>query len=273
MENQRDSYQSQVDFIKSRNLYVLLTDDNRVNQFLGKRILKNIGVSNVDLASDGDEAFELVKNNDYDIILTDVEMPIMNGYELAMAVHAAIPEEKLPLIIALTANASDDDRETARKSGIDDYLTKPYSPQDLIDVIMKHCGKADLMFFEEINTVEKSSAPGLQKLYSLFHSNPDDIRHFLSMLSQQIPELIAEMRKGILKDDWEKAFQAAHKLKSPITMLGDTHLATGLGNLTENLRHRRQLNYCPTAFDALLPALESVIVLINSELEKPELNQ
>ena len=269
MDNFPGNQQTIISFLRSLNLRVLLADDNRVNQFLGKRILQNIGITAVELASDGQEAFSAVNSSRFDIVLTDVEMPGMSGYELARAIHATVSPEMIPLIIALTANASDNDREQARLAGIHDYLTKPYSPQDLMDILVRHFGKEDVAIYEDSVVITPvHSQTSLQRLYEAFHSNREDIRHFLSMLSQQLPQLIGDIKSGIAQDDWDRAFQAAHKLKSPVTLLGNTVLADSLGVLSEDLKNRKCLENCPAAFDNILPALESLLVLINSELEK-----
>ena len=69
------------------SIQILLVDDNRVNQFLGKRLLKNIGIENVDLCSNGNDAIVRITNKHYDVILTDIEMPGMNGYELSQSIR------------------------------------------------------------------------------------------------------------------------------------------------------------------------------------------
>jgi CheY-like chemotaxis protein/HPt (histidine-containing phosphotransfer) domain-containing protein len=261
--NQHD----RINFLKNRNLRVLLADDNRVNQFLGKRILQNIGVLHIDLANDGNEAYSMVNKSAYDLILTDVEMPGMNGYQLAKAIHFTLTDSNCPVIIALTANASDDDREQARLAGIDDYLTKPYNPRDLMDAILRHFSGDDFLLLGEMEMKEKTTTSSLQKVYELFHHNPEDVQHFLRMLSSQLPVLISEIKTGISEDQWDRAFQAAHKLKSPVTLLGNCQLASALCEFTEDLRNRHKLAESPAAFENMLPPLESMLVLINTELE------
>lgn len=269
MDSSPGNQQIIISYLQSRNFRVLLADDNRVNLFLGKRILQNIGITQVELVSDGQEALNALHKGSFDIVLTDVEMPGMNGHELAKAIHTGLHPDKVPFIIALTANASEDDREQAKLAGIHDYLTKPYSPQDLMDILVKHFGKEEVIVFEEAVPVDKhQERASLQRLYEAFHYNPADIRHFLTMLSQQLPELIREIKNGIAADEWDKAFQAAHKLKSPVTLIGNRQLADSLGELTEDLRNRFRLEHCPATFDDLLPELESLLVLINTELEK-----
>jgi CheY-like chemotaxis protein len=196
--------------ILQSNISVLLVDDNRVNQFLGKRILKNLGISNVELAGNGEDAFHLVKTNHYDVLLTDVEMPGMNGYELSKAIREFETSKKRITIIALTANASDDDRLNAQEAGIDDYLTKPYSPHDLQEVLQKHLGAKNNVLLEDIQpTFNPEHNSGIHQLYAVFHQNRDDVRHFLHMLSGQIPELVDQIKEGMLKGNIEQAFQYA----------------------------------------------------------------
>lgn len=268
MENVCSNQASRIDFLKNKNLRVLLADDNRVNQFLGKRILQNIGISSVELASDGHEALALLQHTNFDVLLTDVEMPGMNGYELSDSVHRLKTGNSVPVIIALTANASEEDREMARSAGIHDYLTKPYSPQDLLEVLWNHFGKEELLVTGTVHSIANVHSITLHRVVEIFHNNADDIRHFLLMLSQQLPQLLDEIKKGIAEDNWNAAFQASHKLKSPVSLLGDSNLTESLTRLSENMRHRRELHACPAEFDQLLPQFESMMVLINSELEK-----
>lgn len=253
----------------NKNISILLVDDNRVNQFLGKRILQNLGISNIEIAGDGITAFELIKNNNFDVLLTDVEMPGLNGYELSEAIRSYENNTKHITIIALTANASDEDRELAKKAGIDDYLTKPYSPQDLQDMLLKYLHKKEKFIFEDLSTLKNGdSNDSIGHLYTIFHHNKDDVRHFLHMLSGQIPLLTSEIKAGIELENWEEAFQAAHKLKSPVKMLGGNELVLQLNILSEQLNEKKATETALANFEIIAPSLESLLVLVNRELEK-----
>jgi CheY-like chemotaxis protein/HPt (histidine-containing phosphotransfer) domain-containing protein len=255
--------------IRNTNISVLLVDDNKVNQFLGKRILKNLGISNVELCGNGLEALEIIKSRRFDLLLTDVEMPGLNGYELSKAIRRLNGQINEIIIIALTANAGDDDRQLAKDSGINDYLTKPYSPNDLHEIIISHFSKNESIVMEEFSST-KNSLPqtGIEHIYTLFHFNKEDVQHFLMMLSAQLPELTNQMKKGIVASDYQQAFQAAHKLKSPIKLLGSTALNIQLMELTENLRQEIRVSEIPSLLEEITPALESILVMVNFELEK-----
>lgn len=247
------------------SLKVLLVDDNKVNQFLGKRILSNLGIQHIEIAGSGMEALSKTRTTHFDVMLTDVEMPGMNGYELSTKIRA---EEKTGVhltIIALTANASDEDRENARHAGIDDYLTKPYSPQDLFEVLSKNTMiKRDLLF----DQLEQEEIIGIAKLYAVFNHNEHDVLQFLKMLSQQLPKLMQEVMKGLAEKNQEKTYHAAHKLKSPVKLLTATPFAQKFSDFAESIRHQSDFDIAHHQFEQLKNDLNALILIINMELEK-----
>ena len=110
-------------------LKILLADDNATNRKLGSKILGRFGYQ-IDLASDGRQAFEACMQTSYDLVLMDVEMPEMDGVEATTAIRRDIPAPH-PQIVALTANAMTGDRERYIAAGMDDYLSKPIKLEEL----------------------------------------------------------------------------------------------------------------------------------------------
>ncbi len=105
-------------------LHILLAEDNAVNQKLALRLLERMGYRS-DVAANGLEVLEALQRQRYDVILMDVQMPEMDGLETSRAVHEGWPADQCPLIVAMTANAMQGDREECFEAGMDDYLTKP----------------------------------------------------------------------------------------------------------------------------------------------------
>jgi CheY-like chemotaxis protein/HPt (histidine-containing phosphotransfer) domain-containing protein len=249
------------------NIRILLVDDNRVNQFLGKRLLKNIGIENVDLCSNGNDALSKISEVKYDVLLTDIEMPGMNGYELSKSVRAQEHLKEL-LIIALTGNASDEDKAKATESGIDVFITKPYSPEDLLNVLKKYFQNEKPALTEE-KIAESICAvkPELDQLYKIFNHNADDVRHFLMMLSFQIPELEKEMHTGIAASNWQQVFQAAHKIKSPLKLFGNTKLVQLLEELSEDARSEMNTASYASRMNEIKELLAENMLLIHETLD------
>jgi osomolarity two-component system sensor histidine kinase NIK1 len=120
-------------------LKILLVEDNLMNQ---KVVMFNLKKLNCDITpvSNGKEALEIFKNNSYDLILMDIMLPEMNGYEITTEIRKfeKLKEVKNPVtIIALTANTYENDKEKCISVGMNEYLSKPFSAQQLIKTIEK----------------------------------------------------------------------------------------------------------------------------------------
>ena len=110
-------------------LQVLVADDNAVNQQLALALLKKMGYRAV--ATNGAEVLEALARRPYDVVLMDVEMPVMDGLEASRRINQEWPAGQRPRIIAVTANAMQGDRETCLAAGMDDYLSKPIRREEL----------------------------------------------------------------------------------------------------------------------------------------------
>jgi signal transduction histidine kinase/CheY-like chemotaxis protein len=117
---------------------ILLVDDNKMNVLLAQTVLKKWEMG-FDCAYDGKEALELFKKNDYDLILTDIQMPVMGGVELTHEVryNGDFTKSRIP-ILGITAHVLQEDREAYLKAGMNDLVLKPFLEQELIDKITKY---------------------------------------------------------------------------------------------------------------------------------------
>ncbi len=127
--------------ITSLEGHVLLVEDNNINQLVTGEMLTNLGLT-FDIAEDGKQAVQKIENSpQYDLVLMDVQMPVMDGYEATTELRekgfTALP------IIGLSANAMKEDKQSAIKSGMNDYLTKPIKQRSLIGMLRQYLGKQD----------------------------------------------------------------------------------------------------------------------------------
>ena len=115
---------------------ILLAEDNEMNQMIAVAILENAGFT-IDIASNGEEAVKKMEQapaETYDVILMDIQMPIMDGYEAAKRIRAMEDQKKAEIpIVAVTANAFEEDRKISLEAGMNGHLAKPYD----IDAIMQ----------------------------------------------------------------------------------------------------------------------------------------
>ncbi|GEM_PF-5600328 len=127
---ENDERTESVEFESGARLTVLLAEDNIVNQHLGIRLLKSVGVT-ADLARNGIEATEMVRKKCYDLVLMDMQMPEMSGIEATQNIRAERGNLHQPVIFAMTANVSDEARLECAASGMDGFLTKPITKAEL----------------------------------------------------------------------------------------------------------------------------------------------
>jgi PAS domain S-box-containing protein len=116
------------------SLRILLAEDNALNQKVALRILENLGYR-ADVASDGLEALDALERQRYDVVLMDVQMPKLDGLDASRRICERWPAESRPRIIAMTANAMNEDREACFAAGMDDYLAKPVRPDELAEAL------------------------------------------------------------------------------------------------------------------------------------------
>jgi len=124
---------------KLTGVNILLAEDNPMNQFFAKQLLNKWGV-NVDLANNGREAINFLEQKDFDIVLLDLQMPEMNGFDVVERIRdksSNIKDHHIP-VIALTADISTETRESVFKSGMDDFILKPFEQKDLYSKILKY---------------------------------------------------------------------------------------------------------------------------------------
>ncbi len=122
---------SQAESDQPARLRVLVVEDNPVNQRVAKKMLETLGCA-VDVALDGANAVVATRDVHYDVVLMDVQMPVMDGYDATRAIRAREAEGwRRTYIIAMTANAMEGDRELCLTAGMDDYLSKPVRREEL----------------------------------------------------------------------------------------------------------------------------------------------
>ena len=131
------------DNVSFHGVRLLVTDDNPVNSEIASEILRQEGFT-VEVAENGKIAVEMVEKaepNYYSVILMDIQMPVMNGYDASLAIRALDGERAELPIIAITANSFESDRKAAFEAGMNDHVAKPFNPEELVNVIAKHIKK------------------------------------------------------------------------------------------------------------------------------------
>ena len=114
------------------NARILIVDDNSSNVYLLERVLKRRGYNNVDSETDSRKVRQLYLDNRYDLILLDIRMPYLDGYEVIGQLKEVVGDDYLPILV-ITAQTDDDTRKRAIESGAKDFLTKPFDASEALN--------------------------------------------------------------------------------------------------------------------------------------------
>ncbi|MBV8889744.1 MAG: response regulator, partial [Alphaproteobacteria bacterium] len=212
-----------------RPLRVLVAEDNKTNQQLAVMLLRNAG-HRADLAENGVEAVEAVRRGGYDLVLMDVQMPVLDGIEATRRIRALpAPVNAVP-IIALTAHAMSGARDKYLAAGMDDYLSKPLDPEALLDALAA-LGAARTLSAETAQTAsEIDFDPAcLHNLES--HMPANCVEEFASLFIDQTGEHTGRIREAAQAGDLAALGREAHALVGPAGNVG----AVQLGHMARQL--------------------------------------
>jgi PAS domain S-box-containing protein len=221
--------QSQTYRSSLKDLNVLLVEDNDINRLYASSILKTWDC-NLEMAENGYVALEKLKNNPFDIVLMDLQMPVMDGYEATKAIRLGDSSKNQIPIIALTANATRKDIEKCLAAGMNDCIPKPFTPEDLFLVLLKHSGNKQedapgkKNKKKEVNLNQK--LVDLSYLKSVSNNDTDFIREMIVTFLESTPKSIKEIEEHAASGDWSNLGKSIHKIKPSLTMMGMPSLKT-----------------------------------------------
>ena len=229
-----------------RGVRILLAEDNEINQQIAVELLEGVGAS-VEVANNGREAIEVLmamgSDARYDLLLTDLQMPIVDGYQLSVQIRADARFNGLP-IIAMTAHATVDERQRCFAVGMNDHVSKPIDPEALFDTIARHCKPSqapskpivseseqgpddELPAIEGLDAVDgMRRVAGNRKLYVRL------LRRFVVENGDTVERISNEIASG----DLPTAERTAHTLKGTAGNLGSHGVQVAAGNLEKAIR-------------------------------------
>lgn len=193
-----------------RKIKVLIAEDNQMNQILITSILNKEHIA-YDLANDGIEAIRLLEKQKYDLILLDIQMPKMDGVTTSKYIREKM-QQTIP-IIALTANASENDEKTYKAAGMNDYISKPYKREKLFESMVRLLDK------EQISFPAAQSAYSLKNIEQIADGDQKFIYSIIETFRKSTPERLDEIATNIRKSNFEQVQFAVHQLKSSTDIL------------------------------------------------------
>jgi CheY-like chemotaxis protein len=258
---------------------ILLAEDNAINREVVVELLQCVGLE-VDTAENGLEALEKTQANDYDLILMDIQMPVMDGLQAIRAIRDLPKWAKKPILV-MTAGVFDEDRRACLEVGMNDFVAKPVEPDLFYSTLLKWLALPKLsgqnstetvVIKEGLNTakpipVSDTAAtnplvflfdvPGLNVAMGLaaLRGNVDKYLNLLSLFVEVHGNDMTLLTESLDNDDYTKALRLAHTIKGSAGMLGIENLSTLAGNLEIKLQESKE---SPLSSDDLFSEIEAI---------------
>ncbi|WP_281298315.1 PAS domain S-box protein [Flavobacterium limnophilum] len=256
--------------IEVEGIKVLVVEDMPLNQLLMKTLLDDFGFER-DIAENGKIAVEKLEKEAYDIILMDLQMPIMNGFEATEYIRNTMNLD-IP-IIALTADVTTVDLAKCKAVGMNDYIAKPVDERILYSKIVGLVKKPSLPKVVETDGIDKDKklnksvkmkCTNLDYLKIRTKSNPKLMMEMISIYMEQTPPLIDAMKQSILDKDWDLLGAAVHKIIPSFSIMG---MSPELENMAKEIQEAAKTNQFTEKTAQMVVQLETICKQACEELE------
>ncbi len=261
---------------------ILVAEDNELNRMLTVEMLKRTECQLV-LAVDGKDALARFASQDFDLVLMDCQMPEMDGFDATREIRKmeaeTMPQRRVP-IVALTANAMRGDREECLAAGMDDYLSKPFSARELLELVGRwvnhdHAGEkvpprrapaaepAGQLEAPEVD--EALAASALENIRAVDDGESELLARCINAFLDSAPQAVADLESAVERGDNELLHRTAHSLKSNSANLGAMVLSRTAKTLEQNVR-KGEIADARELVNALKVQTEQAVVLLEREL-------
>jgi two-component system, sensor histidine kinase and response regulator len=235
---------------------ILLAEDHTFNRQVAQEFLEDAGAV-VCIASNGAEALDLLRKEDFDCVLMDIQMPVMDGLEATRKIRADLPRERIP-VIAMTANVTSEDRKRCIDAGMDDFICKPFKLDNLYTVIARRLperhARAPSPSRADDEPDDVSDTIDLNALAELADNDKVKMRRFVLKFIESGEEDIGRIEEALQRNDMATLSSLGHHVKSPANMAGALKIRDLCQSL-ENLKSSNDIGRASGVVSQLRPSL------------------
>jgi len=246
---------------------VLVVEDNEMNRFIARQSLKQVGCV-ITEAGNGQHAIDILQNESFDLVLMDIQMPVMDGLEATKLLRTKM--KVTTPIIALTANAFKHDIDLYLSEGMNDYLIKPYKEEELYakieQILRKSSGRTD----GNVETLPSESSNSSSQLFSLKQisviANGDSafINTMISMFKEIVQSTVVQMNNALEANDIDQIKKLAHKIKPSL----DNLEVNILYNEIRMLETYNEATGCPDNLQKVVGFVTQTLFQVNEQLNE-----
>ncbi|CAN5810470.1 hypothetical protein BH11BAC7_BH11BAC7_31400 [soil metagenome] len=253
---------------------ILLAEDNEMNQMLAGKIFARWKL-HLEVAENGQKAIEKLQAEDFDLVLMDIQMPVMDGYEATRQIRTNMqpPKSTVP-IIAMTAHAMVGESDKCIALGMDDYISKPFNQQNLYDKIVSALHKKRKSISHTPMTKENNNLPTNEKkqidlgyLKEIAEGNSDFIKKMIEAYLLQTPVMLTDMSKSLEGKKWQDLRGVAHKMKPSIDFVGLHSIKQTVKDIEKYSNEEIHLELLPAMVKEVIHSCTLAMKELQQELE------
>jgi len=263
---------------------ILLVEDNEINRQVAQEILTAAGI-HVHEATNGQKALEFLEKTPVDLVLMDIQMPVMDGYEATARLREQDKFKDLP-IVAMTAHAMAEDKQKSKETGMNDHISKPFDPEELFDILAKWITPDSLSkpaqsdqekpAKEEVSLPDDIAGIDIKLGLKRARGNKKLYKNLLLLMDEKYANASGEIEQALIDDRRHDAGGIAHSVKGTSGMLGAMDLYEAAGELEQVLDSDLEMKdeeSLKRFADQLAIVIEGISVLKQVSATKTDLNQ
>lgn len=252
------------------HLHILIAEDNDINRFIIEKMIVDSG-ARLTFATSGEETVRAVSREEFDIILMDIEMPGMNGYQATEIIRNELKMKTIP-IIAMTGHAMAGEKNKCIESGMTDYISKPFQSADLAMLITKWTNQNSeaAASSENENTeaqMQNTTYTNLGFLREISDGNETFFKEFIQLFLASAPQSIADMEKWYAESNWENLRQVSHKIKPSFNYIGLKELNQAAARIEECSKKQDNIDEIKPLIDKIKTICKAAFVELEMEIK------
>jgi CheY-like chemotaxis protein/anti-sigma regulatory factor (Ser/Thr protein kinase) len=253
----------QIDTSIIKNKKIIIADDNQMNRKLAGIILKSYGAITTE-AENGEQVIKRISRGNYDLIIMDIEMPVMNGVDATLVIRNKL-NLSIP-IIALTAFAFEEDKQRFIAAGMNGYLSKPFKEIELAAMISKFLLES-IVSRESVNkNIPSAKLFNLKKLRSISNNNKEFMAEMIALFIHESEEAIERILIAQTLSDYTTIRKIVHKIKPSVDVIGIASIAKEIKQIEETSEDDIDNNLFAELINTILKVLKDAISQIKSEI-------
>lgn len=246
------------------DLKLLIVEDEAINRFVLEKLLRIAGCD-FTFSGSGEEALIACGNGTFDVILLDIELPGMNGYETAAAItNTTSSGLKRPAMIAMTGHQQPDEEQSIIEKGFDNWIVKPFDIEQLTQAIRKTLETKDT------RNLEKQPIIKLDLLNSIAGDDPEFVTLCIELFMKEMPENLDRLKTAIEANDWETIRTTSHKMKTSLNYMGLDEQRLAAANIEKLARERRDFERIRMDAERIRARCQEAFIELRQLLNKHE---